>query len=309
MKRLDQLITQARNDTDNDDYSDTTGIPDTSFIQWVNDAQERLQALISAVNPDLFQETEETDAVSGQEEYDLPSDLLLDTKVEGIEYSATGQEQDYDELDPITRRERTAGDQGRPVAYVRQSGQFLSCPAPDTTGGKFRVTYQRRLPGLDIRRGFILDVVVSTDSIVSLTLEPSELTSDNIDHLEDVGYATCVDALGNVKMRGIPILGVDQDTGVVSLDPTFEFEDGETIEAGDYLVAGEYHTSHSQLPHGCERYLIAYMSWKAQKKDSSYDSDEASSEKSEMEQEIVEAYKKADRTVKTVPIINDDYLC
>jgi hypothetical protein len=95
----------------------------------------------------------------------------------------------------------------------------------------------------------------------------------------------------------------------VTVDSDFTFASGETIAVGDYVVAGEYHSSHPSLPQQCERYLLAYMTWRALKRDSSYDSKEGKEELDGMEAQITEAYKKPNRVSRGIPIINDDYLC
>ena len=308
MRRIELLIEQARRDSDNTDYSDSTGLQDEDFCEWASNAQERLQSIISAVNAPLFQETELINSVASQEAYDLPELIHLGSFVENIEFSSNGQEDNFEDLNEIELRERPQGLVGKPEAYVLQSGQFLSSPAPVNDDGVFRVTYQKILPRIDKRRGKVSAVTLATDTITALTLDPTELAGDDAEQAINVGFLTVVDKYGTVKMKGIPISDIDTTTGVVTVDSDFVFQDGETIEVDDYVVAGEFHSSHPSLPRQCERYLLSYMTWKALKRDSSYDSKEGKEELDSMEAQIVEAYKKPNKVSRGIPIINDEYL-
>ena len=308
MRRIELLIEQARRDSDNTDYSDSTGLQDEDFCEWASNAQEQLQSLISAVNAPLFQETKLINSVAAQEAYDLPEMLHLGAFVENIEFSSNGQEENFEDMDEIELRERPQGLTGNPENYVLQSGQFLASPAPTNDSGVFRVTYQKVLPRIDKRRGKVSAVTLATDTITALTLDPTELSGDDVEKSVNVGFLSVVDKYGTVKMKGIPISDIDTTTGVVTVDSDFTFEDGETIDVDDYVVAGEFHSSHSSLPRQCERYLLSYMTWKALKRDSSYDSKEGKEELDGLEAKILEAYKKPNKISRGIPIINDEYL-
>jgi hypothetical protein len=92
----------------------------------------------------------------------------------------------------------------------------------------------------------------------------------------------------------------------VTITSGFTFEDGETISAGDWVCAGDFCTTHSELPEEVERYLIAYSAWKILKRDSNADFAEQQQELLEMETEIVAAYADLLDDIYEVPIINDD---
>ena len=82
MRSVTRLIDQIRKQTENEEFSDFTGIKDQEFIQYLNDAQYNLQALIIQQHPRVFIEEVLLDAVSGQEKYDLPSDTFLKNKTQ-----------------------------------------------------------------------------------------------------------------------------------------------------------------------------------------------------------------------------------
>ena len=65
------------------------------FLQYLNDAQHNLQALITQQYPEVFTSESVVQTVSGQERYDLPSDCYLGNKIVNVEYSDTGKEEDF----------------------------------------------------------------------------------------------------------------------------------------------------------------------------------------------------------------------
>ena len=309
MKRLGLLLNEARQATESANYTSETGVQDSEFIRAFNDAQTRIQSMILNAYPNLFQRTKEISAVAQQSNYSNPLDLFMETRIEKIEYSANGDARNYYKLDYGFTDERCNSLSGAPSYYIRQSKIFISNPAPDSSSGKFRMTYQGSLPALDLRRGRILAVAIdpALRMITQLELDSSILNADNADLLTETEYLTVVNKNGLIKMKSIPFSAVDPNTGVITLD-AFTYETDETIAVGDYVVAGKYATTHSELPDIAERYLLAFAEWRVQRRDSSNDSTETNQELKEMEAEIVLSYSRADSDVKAVPILDTSYL-
>lgn len=306
MRQLELLINQSRVDTDNIEFSDTTGIPDSFFIQRANDAQDRIHSLILQQHPDIFLKEKIISSVYGQEAYSAPSDCYLGNRIVQVDYSPSGNENDYFQLKQGRLPERISGIQGVPAWYIRRSGAILLQPKPQSDAAKIRLTYQKKLAKLDIRRATVSAVTLTTDEITSLTLDTT-VAFDQTSLVEE-NFLTVVDKNGVVKMASIPFTDIDATTGVVTIEAGFTFEDGETIEVGDYVCKGALSTTHSELPDVCERYLIAYMDWKVLKKDSSADSIEQSEELQAMEAEIIDTFKETDDDVDYVTILDDGYL-
>lgn len=310
MRRIDLLITQSRQSTENSEYSSDTGIQDTEFLQAANNAQERVQSLVLQVFPGQFEASAEIAAVADQEAYDLPIDTYLGTRVKMIEYSRTGLARDYFELEKGSARERVNGTGSTPLFYIRSGKTFLAQPKPASAGGTFRVTYTRSLPKLDKRRGSVSAVTLDTSAltITALTLDASSLVDEDREWMQDMEYICIVDRDGLIKMQGIPISAIDSTTGVVTVE-TFVYTSGETIDVGDYVVAGKYATTHSQLPEDIgERYVLESMNWKILKRDSSKDSVEQAQELKMMEDEIVNTFRDGDEEVSYVPILDGQFL-
>ena len=52
--RVENLITTARRESENDEFTDNTGISDEDFIRWLNNAQEDLQSAIVRQHQRVF---------------------------------------------------------------------------------------------------------------------------------------------------------------------------------------------------------------------------------------------------------------
>ena len=108
-------------------------------------------------------------------------------------------------------------------------------------------------------------------------------------------------------MAGIPLADLNTSTGEITVD-TFEYEDGETIAVGDYVVSGKYTTTHSELPDIAERYLLMFGQWRVQKRDSSNDSVDANAEAKEMEADIMATYAEQTKDVAEIPILDTSFM-
>lgn len=324
MRYVKYIIDQVRRETENEEVSEFIGIQDSEFLQYLNDAQHRLQSKIVAKHPSVFVEETVISVVSGQEAYSLPSDAFLGNKVSNVEFSSTGNDQDYYNLEEISLKRRRPGSSGDPSKYIRKSGKLLLAPIP--TSGKIRLNYVKRIPELDLRRGIVSGYFLCSDpsyttqttcenatetwatpsdlsSGAVLTLNSSELLTSTTD-LTEHQYICIVDKDGNMKMKNIPLSTVVDVNSLILGSHTAE--EGESISVGDYVVGGKDTTTHSELPRNVERYLIAYCAWKILKRDSSVDSQEAVQELLQMENDIVESYAVISDDVQYIPLINEE---
>lgn len=303
LRRTDILINQIRKQSENTEFSDTTGIGDDEIIQYINDAQHRLQTVILSQHPAVFLTESVMSSVARQEVYDLPSNSYLANKVTNVEYSSTGNALDYLPLQLGNLKNRASGVYGCPVYYIRQSGQLILAPIPDTSSGSLRITYVKKIDQVDIRRGVVSSVTLTGSNVTLLIGDLSATIPLDITALSATDYICIVDRYGNVKMRNLPVLSLDSSTGELEIDSDFAFSTGETLAIGDYIVAGQDTTSHGEFERNCERYVLSYASWRLMKRDSSVDSVEANSELNEMEREIAAAYAEVNDDVVSVPII------
>ena len=308
MRRVELLIEQSRRATESNNFSEEAGIQDSEFLQYLNDAQDRVFTRILGVYPDAFITEALVTCTPGTESYSIPSDAYLQTKVKLVEYSTNGVETQYYELEQATLRERHVGNSGSPSYYIRRNNQILVQPKP-STAGTLRINYIHKLPRLDKRRGKVSAVTLdgSTRTITTLTLDTTDLSASDVTDIQSLGYICILNKDGVIQMQNIPVATIDSDTGVVTLDGSFVYAVGETIAVDNYVVMGAYATTHSQLDDSCERYLLAHTDWKILKRDSSNDAVEQSSELNDTLSEIIDAYKDVDEDVDFVPILDSQY--
>lgn len=299
MKYVQYIINQVRKQTENEEVTDFTGIQDSEFIQYINDAQHSLQAAIVAQHPRVFTKEVVLDVVSGQEKYDIPSDCYLKNKIHNVEFSLDGRDENYYSLNEDTIKSRIAGTTGSPVNYIRISGKILLLPQPTT--GKIRITYVRRVPELDLRRA-----LVSSATSTYIGLNNSVMLTE-VDSLSEHEYVCVVDKKGDIIARDIPVSSISST--VIAFDNYVPSEEDEQIQAGHYVVGGRNTSTHGEFDDSVERYIIAYCAWKILKRDSSVDSQEAMQELSVMLQDIIKSYAMVSDDVQYVPNLHswDDW--
>lgn len=305
LRRTDILISQVRRQSENTDFSNTTGISDEEIIQYLNDAQHRLQTVILSQHPAVFLTEVVQNVVGRQEIYLLPSNAYLGNKVTNVDYSYSGSDRDYTSLSMGNLKNRFTGIYGDPNYYIRQSGKLILSPTPDRSQAKLRITYVKRIDQIDIRRGIISNVTLTGNTVTNLVGDLSSPTYFDIENLQAAEYVCIVDNYGNIKMRNLPLLSIDSALGTLNIDPAFTFQDGETISVGDYIVIGKDTSTHSELERNCERYLLTYAAWRLMRRDSSVDAPEENNELTTMENEIAAAYAEVNDDIIEIPIIQE----
>ena len=302
MKRLELLIDECRESTENEEYGTTLGIKQSEFIRAFNNAQESLQTSICKTYQKVFHGFSFKDVVANQDEYDLPADIFMDNRIMAIWFSDTGRSDNYQRLDAASLEEKSFSVNRVPYSFIRVAGKVLLSPVPtiSVTNG-MKIAYTKKLSTLDIRRAKVLSVTTVGSAITSLFVD----TTAYLDHttLMQVYYACVVDKHGDRKMKALPIENINTATGEVTLD-TFSFETGESIAAGDFLVSGKYACNKAELPDLCEKYLVEYTNWKMLRRDSNSDAQEQYVELQKIEDDIVSAFAAVDETVKDIPITN-----
>lgn len=311
MRIVDKLIDQVRKQTENEEVSATVGISDSEFLQYLNDAQDRLQSVVEATHPAAFVKEKILIAPKDQEKYDLPVDAYKKNAITTVEYSPSSSDDDYYHLEQIGLKSRATSIQGFPTSYIRRSGSILLQPRPQSAG-LLRLNYVKRINRLDKRRGRVAVSVLNTTNrtITSLELDPASSNPVlDASTLNSENYICIVDRDGKILMANIPIESVNAATGVVTVSAGYTYDLDETLPVGAYAVSGQDTSTHSEFPRMAERYLISYASWKILKRDSSVDYQEQQDELLAMETDIINSFADIDDDVKYVPVLNrwDDF--
>lgn len=306
MRKLELLILASRRATENQEFTDSAGIQDDEFIQYFNDGQEEIHAKLNALFPHILMKQKEIQCVAGQEAYSIPDDVFLGTRIDFIEYTQSGNAIDYYGLKKGSLKERLNGVQTDPSFYIRNGSQILLQPKPQSSGSKIRVSYQKAIPRLDIKRATVETVTLGAGNTITTLILDDALLFDR-DALLEEGYITITDKDGVIKMAAIPVDDISS-TGVVTVSAGFTYQDGETIVAGDSVLRGKKSSQFSELPELCEKYLLEYCNARILIRDSSSDSAPVAQVLSRVEATLQTAFAEPDNDPDYIPVLDGQYL-
>ena len=318
MRRVSRILKAARRLAENDEtVTVDIGISDEEFIQYLNDAQDMAMSELERIDHMDFTREALITTVASQEAYSLPADIYLGTNTVAVEYSYTGNNQDYRHMRRISLNERDTSEVGlHPYQYIIRNNQILLNPVPSVGGSnRLRVSYVHRPFGLDKRRAILTAVTNSSTQVTALTVN---ITDFNDYFVDEAAYSspnilqddlfTLVDTDGVIQARGIPITAIAASTGVATVGSYTAHDDDTGGAIGDYLLAGSQHTTHSELDNRCEQFFVAYVAWKIMKRDSSSDAVSQFEETMLILETIKAAWRKNVDDVDFIPIIQDRYL-
>lgn len=314
---LQALINQSRRAAENEDVGVEEGIQDVEFIQYFNDAQRLLQNKILRVSTQEVPFTVEKfyDVVALQEAYNMPDDAFFKNRLVQIDFSRTGNTDDFYPLRQRSLRERDSFINPDIDGYILRNGQFLLNPIPQFSRvNSLRVNYVQKVAELDIKRFKITAVTTVGSGITALTLGNSDGTALPLDEtrlniLEEDVFFTVIDSLGNIKMKAIQFDAIDAATGVVTVNSSFVFEDGETIAVDNFICKGRKTTDRIQIPvEAAEGFCLAHVDYKIKKRDSSEDSREALEERDQFEAEVLANYGEINDDIQYPTIIDESFL-
>lgn len=307
MNRVSNLILDAREETKNTDSTDTSGIADSIFLRHLNDAQTRIFSLITHSHPHVFDKTVELPMISGIASYNIPVDCFMDNKVSDVKYSIEAIRESWQQVYLSTIKQDVTRVAAQPVEYYRQSGKIVLMPPPQN-GGTLRLTYTQKMPKMDLPRATVLSVTLdpTTKTITDLTLDPNLPLDSTI--LNRDNKLTIVDEDGNITMSAIKFTDINTASGVVTVSPSFTYQEGETIIVGSSVVSGPYSSTHFQMNDYVERYLVTYTSMMIMKREFSQEMPNQNAILASMEEEIVGSYAAIVSDTQEIPMIisNDE---
>ena len=304
MRRVDHQITLIRQRTKNTDYSATHGIDNQVFIEIINQAQDHLQAGIANVYSNEFILSSEISIVADQEAYTTPDRILAASKIVSVEYSSSGNLEDYVNLSSRPQRDRMTSS-GAPCFYFWRSGQVYLSPIPSTSQGKIRVTYYRELDDLDTERG----TINGTPATTNLPTTGMDITSQPI-NATNVRYLCVSDRDGNVMLRNAVVNTWASPNFTLAANVSTYLVNGYSLGDLDKgsVTFGKYTTTLSKLSDHCERYLLVATQKRIMTVDESNSSLEEDAELKQIEQGILNTYADESRDVEWIPIIDPDVM-
>jgi len=308
MRRTDILIKAARAVGRNKANADlTVSVPDDDILQYLNDAQDRMQNLISATKniSKIFVTQQIISVVANQENYEIPDRVLLNKQIENVEYSYDGALGNYVRLRKVNFINRDTNTSNYPSGYYKRGGEIFLVPIPAVTQGSLRVTYERTLDDLDIPRGVLSAVTNGTSAqfdtfTLDTTADAYESTTPGWSNIQ---YASIVDPFGARKCFNILLGTYNTGTNVVTPSPSpFIYSSNDVqITIGDVAVFGKYTTTFSGLPDDCERYLIHYAAAELFRGDSSTDYAAAAAKVDDIEEDTLKALSSQTSEVQEIP--------
>lgn len=308
MRRTDVLINQARLISRNTANSDgTKSHSDEEILQYLNDAQDRMQNRISSQKniAKIFATQQVISLVANQEGYTVPDRVLMNKQIESVEFSATGSVTDYVRLEKLNMFNRDTNPTTYPWGYFKRGGQILLQPTPSTATGTIRVTYERDLDDLDIPRGAIGTITNGTatqfDTVnLDATANSYESTTPGWSTQQ---YCCFVSTLGARKCFNVLIGSYNTGTNLLTPSPSpFIYGTGDSaLTVGDIAVFNKYSTTFSQLPDACEPYLIHYAAMCLFHIDSSEDFSKEQDFVAELEDSILDQLKSQTSEVQFIP--------
>jgi len=286
MRRLEFLITQVRNSTDN---KDVNGISTAEIVSYFNDAQRYITSIIFKNNPyaDLFKTQIEL-AANPSGEYTLPDDCYSTNSISMVEarFADTSNNKGYSRIKPISESEFSYI-----FGYITRDNKVLISGQNDVAQlNTVRITYFKQLPTLDIRRGTIGTVVPNT-SVDVTGLNTEVFTMDD-------NFST-VNSQGSQVVKGIysastsSPLAVSDTTGIVS---------------GQFLVSGKNSCNASLLPDVCETYLLDYVRQRIYTRNNYNDGEKQIFFTDKQENEIVAIFSKNKKDDDTIPVTDVEFL-
>ena len=286
MRRLEFLITEVRNSTDN---KDTNGVSNNEIIQYFNDAQRFISNLIFKSNPyaDLFKvQLEYTPVSTGI--YALPADIFAVNAISMVEgrYSQTGNNDGFTRIKPISESEASYifG------YYTRDGNIIITGQNTNISMDKVRITYFKKLPTLDIRRGTVGVVTANTSIAITSLDATAPLKDDNYSTANQYG-AQVVSGIYSASTAS-PLLTATT-TGVIS---------------GQYLLSGTNSCNSSILPDACETYLLDYVKQRVYTRNNYQDSDKQVYFTEQQKADIISLFSKNKKDDDTVPVTDMEFL-
>lgn len=307
MRRVSQLITQVRRETENQKTGINDGISDLEFIDFANDAQDEILAAIYDAHPTTFHKQITYDTARDVDTYTMPSDLYIRSRLVGIEYSNTGDPKHFRHLQKMEPRERRGEFTGLPQSYFQIADTVVLFPSPQfSRSDNLRITYDPILPRLDTRQSIVQSFNITAGVLDALDLDETFTDFDNT-NFEEFDSLCLVDRDGNIKMADIKYELVDASGTVTLTGGGHTLLTGETIAAGDYIARGSLATNRSDLPDETERFLKAYMGYRVFLRDSSTDAEKYLRIVEQMKGQIVAKFAILTDDVDAIPVTDWEY--
>lgn len=287
IKTVEELIKRVRRETRNATVGSTTAgssIKDAEFIDQLNDGQELCVETITGVFSTLFERTKiytiDT-SVANYEELDLPDYLLLGTRIASVEYSYSGNAEDYKNIYPLDIRERYTGTSvGWSLMGYMLSGNKLILSEQPRNGAKVRVVYELAPPRLDVLKARLTsgsrsgtDYSGGYSTSASTTVDTDGDGTTDIAEWDNGDYVTVINRkTKTVIIRDGVFSALDTGAGTFTIDLTDATYTAATVDAQtatDLALIEGGRSNIPEMPDYAEKFITNYAILKIKVRDSS----------------------------------------
>jgi len=287
MRRLEFLITEVRNSTDN---KDVNGITTPEIVSYFNSAQKYIGTMIFKSNPyaDLFKIQVEVPAISTGV-YTLPDDCFAVNAISMIEarFAETSNNKGYSRIKPISESEFSYI-----FGYITRNNQILISGQNDVAQLlSIRITYFRQLPTLDIRQAKVQTVNAGVSIVCDST--PSNLY-------------TMDDHCSTVDLNGDQVVGDIYFTNTSGATLTTTNTVG--VNNTQWIVSGKNGCNRSLLPDACEPYLLDYVKQRIYTRNNYQDGEKQMYFTEQQKAEIISIFSKNKKDDDTIPVTDIGFL-
>jgi len=288
MKRLEFLINEVRNSTDN---TDTNGVATSEIVGYYNDAQRYITTLVFKNNPfaDLFK-AQVVYPTSANNTYTLPIDCFAVNGVSMVEVKTNTSTTNggYVRIKPIMESELSFA-----FGYITRDNEIIISGQDNVAWfSDVRVTYFKQLPTLDVRRGLI-DLVVPNTSIRIISATTTDMYEMD-DH-----YST-------VDVKGVQL--VSNIYSPTSSGLTLSTTDTAGVTTDTFLISGKNACNTPLLPDVCETYLQDYVRQRIYTRNNYEDAQKQMYFTEQQKQEIISIFSKNKKDDDTIPTTDTNFL-
>lgn len=287
MKTVEEMVKRVRRETRNATTGSTTAgtsIKDIEFIDQLNDGQELAVETISGVFSNFFERTTThtfDSSVASYEEVDLPDYLLLGTRICSVEYSYSGQAEDYKNIYPLDIRERYSGNSvGWSLMGYMLSGNKLIMSELPRNSAKLRIVYELAPPRLDVLKARLTsgsrsgtDFSGGYSTSASTTVDTDGDGTTDIAEWDNGDYVTVINRKSKtVIIRDGQFSALDTGAGTFTIDLTNATYTAATVDAQtatDLALIEGGRTNQCELADYCEKFITNYAILKIKVRDSS----------------------------------------
>lgn len=285
MRRMDFLVSQVRNSTDN---KDVNGISTAEIVGYFNDAQQFITTLIFKNNPyaDFFK-VQVAYAANSTGVYTIPDDCYSTNAISMVELltnNLANINDGYTRIKPISESE---------FAYIggyttRNNTICIS----GTNQFPVRLTYFKRLQTLDVRQSKVSAVTPGVSIALTAPIPTDLFIMDDHCSTVDAQGDQVVNNIYFTNTSGSPLLTANT-TGVTT---------------SQYVVAGKNATNKSQLPDECEAYLLEYVRQKIYTRNNYDDANKQMYFTEQRQNEIISIFSKNKKDDDTIPVTDFGFL-